>query len=1119
MSNTAPSVDPRDASQIAAIVTANLHANVPEWSATDPATGEPDQASAALISIISRFGEVVIERLNQAPDKNFLAFLDLLGTTPLPPGAARVPLTFTVAAGSVTDAVVPAGTQVAAAPAEGEKTPVVFETERELTAVAATLQTLIAVDAERDLLADYSALLTTPAVNGVRVFAGDRPNEHVLYIAQGAYLSNALLATLTLNVQLTADSPVATDARVLQWEAWDGASGIPLTVTDATQGFAVSGAVSFTNVVQVPEQTVNGIRSRWLRCRLLTPVSTGATPAQGMVRAAQLPLLADLRVTAALRRTAFAPDVAFANTQAVDVSRAFLPFGEKPRIGDTFYLGSREALGQPGGTITVDVSLANPIGTPGSIKPTTPSTDLQLKWDVWNGVSWQLLGVTTPQGSTGGSLVDNGNAFTSSSTVTFTLPQVLASTTVNGVESNWVRVQIAQGNYGVEADYVADPQQPGGFRLVLATFAPPVVSTLAVSYATTTPAVPLDAIIGFNTAQFEDLGSDLAAGRASPFESVPSQPAALYAAFTLPPARTRFPNRSVSLYHGVRLPPYGERTTPLSPEFSPQVADAGTTFVHRYTLTNASSGSSTFDLATFGGAWPSTVAPSRVKLLPGLSTEVQVSVVVPAADQLPGANASDRGFLTLRDSSTTAVHSAAFETRVGVVAPRRRELRFEYWNGTTWAKLVASDGTDLLAHPGIVEFLGPADIAPSRKFGVNGYWIRALFESGDDTPVQLRTLLPNTTFAEQAVTLRNDVLGSSDASVSQQFRTTRSPVLASPRLEVRESGPPSTDELAALTVAGESVLTPTAGNSSEVWVRWLEVTDFHSSAPQDRHYILDHIAGIVRFGDGAQGRIPPRGPGNIRMARYRTGGGAGGNSAAGTIVQLKTTVPYIERVVNMEAAEGGVAAESNAALVSRAPRALRHGGRAVALEDYEDLARAASPEVARAKTVPLRQLRDDPLSNLQAPGAVSVVIVPLSASAKPLPSAGLITLVENSLRGAITPTATLTVVGPLYVRVDVTIEIALVALEGASQVEDAAREALRAFLHPLTGGRDGTGWDFGRQPHLSDLYAVVSDVPGVDHVRQLSINQVEEPTGALATERFLVYSGQHQVTLTFVGAE
>src|SRR6185503_13237216 len=104
------------------------------------------------------------------------------------------------------------------------------------------------------------------------------------------------------------------------------------------------------------------------------------------------------------------------------------------------------------------------------------------------------------------------------------------------------------------------------------------------------------------------------------------------------------------------------------------------------------------------------------------------------------------------------------------------------------------------------------------------------------------------------------------------------------------------------------------------------------------------------------------------------------------------------------------------------------------------------------------------------------------------------------------------VVGPLYVRVDVTLEVALTRPEGASLVEQAIRAKLAAFLHPLTGGRDGTGWDFGREPHTSDLHAIVADVPGVDHIRTLGIEQVEEPKDALLTGRFLVYSGQHRIT-------
>src|SRR5215217_3306550 len=93
--------------------------------------GRPD-AGSALIRIFGRFAELVVERLNRAPDKNYLAFLNLIGTSLLPPQPARVPLTLSPADNSPVDAVVPAGTRTAAPPLDGETDEVVFETERAL---------------------------------------------------------------------------------------------------------------------------------------------------------------------------------------------------------------------------------------------------------------------------------------------------------------------------------------------------------------------------------------------------------------------------------------------------------------------------------------------------------------------------------------------------------------------------------------------------------------------------------------------------------------------------------------------------------------------------------------------------------------------------------------------------------------------------------------------------------------------------------------------------------------------------------------------------------------------------------------------------------------------------
>ncbi len=121
-------------------------------------------------------------------------------------------------------------------------------------------------------------------------------------------------------------------------------------------------------------------------------------------------------------------------------------------------------------------------------------------------------------------------------------------------------------------------------------------------------------------------------------------------------------------------------------------------------------------------------------------------------------------------------------------------------------------------------------------------------------------------------------------------------------------------------------------------MRWHEVADFYGSGPRSRHYVLDHLTGEMRFGDGLNGLIPPAGIGNIRLGALSNRRGKAGNRPAGTIVQLKTTVPYVDKVTNTEAAAGGADAETLDSLLERAPRTLRHGNRAVTVEDYEDLA-------------------------------------------------------------------------------------------------------------------------------------------------------------------------------------
>src|SRR5437588_16273 len=83
----APLIDERSQADVVAQIT-QLAGQFSGWQPTPD--GQPD-AGQALIGVFGRFAGLVIERLNRAPDKNYLAFLNLIGASPLPPRPARVP--------------------------------------------------------------------------------------------------------------------------------------------------------------------------------------------------------------------------------------------------------------------------------------------------------------------------------------------------------------------------------------------------------------------------------------------------------------------------------------------------------------------------------------------------------------------------------------------------------------------------------------------------------------------------------------------------------------------------------------------------------------------------------------------------------------------------------------------------------------------------------------------------------------------------------------------------------------------------------------------------------------------------------------------------------------------
>lgn len=432
------------------------------------------------------------------------------------------------------------------------------------------------------------------------------------------------------------------------------------------------------------------------------------------------------------------------------------------------------------------------------------------------------------------------------------------------------------------------------------------------------------------------------------------------------------------------------------------------------------------------------------------------------------------------------------------VDPRRPPLEWQVWQGpvSRWVPCeLEHDGTGGFNYSGeVILHLPP--MQPGAFQGLSAYWLRVRLSEAQAGPggykvspeIQKLRLEARggTVGARHATTVLDEYLGQSEGTPGQSFKLRFAPVL--PRDPQRDT----------LTVE------PPGGPLEA----WQEVEDFADSGPEDRHYTLDPLEGTLTLGpallqpDGSVyrfGQIPPKGS-VLRFSRYQYGGGVGGNVPKGALSVLKSSVPYVARVTNRQEAVGGADAQSLEDAKVRLPQFLRTRHRAVTADDYEYLA-AQVPGVARACCLaPGAQpgAPGDP-----RPGEVVLLVLPQVRRREAMPqpedlalSAELRAAVLNHLADRQVLGSRLEVRAPQLVWVTVDARLRPTDPALAAEVQAWAEAELYRYLNPFTGGPRGQGWPFGRDLHVSELYALLQRHSGVEFVEELHIGLSEPGSSA-----------------------
>ena len=1126
-----PSVDSRDTNALLAEFQKRRPGYLSRWS--PPAKS----AGAAIGPIFARFASAVLQRLNQAPAKRKLAFLDLLGLRLVTAQPARVPVVFSLTQGA-SDTSAPEGTQVAAPPPPGSSQQIVFSTEQDAAVAAATLEEVISLWPGRDQYINHSAALQAKQPFTLFQDLMLQQTDHILYLAHGKMLALSGTAHLKVTFDLQQGSSSPLD---ITWEYWDGqvwrgfityqASCLDPAEPghDGTNGLSTSGSVLLdVEGAQAAQTLVNGVNSYWIRGRLtegLLPNPNKLLPEAETIRiSTQIDRRMELNITASYSASS-------ASTAQVVV----LDECGQPLQNAVFSIAPDDGSSGPSGGVMGGADSSGvpiPIGPQPAIQLQGGATyEFQVLYNGITGSTYSLFnfsgqaplitlmvkieGLTPDKAFCDGKSLDLSKAF-----------YPLGQSPIPG-STFYFKQNEAFSKPGAQIQvYVAPGVPPGG-----SLSNNPVAHTVNWEY--------------WNGYEWKLLlQSPVSSAAAGDFNGYNFQPDLI--TFTVPAdARVTTVNKDSGFWMRARLAAggYGVINTIVLPTGSNPLS-----------ITYIQPQPPIVCVFRLGYSWTQGPYPvEQVLTYNDFQYEDHTQDALwpgnPFTPYRPVGDVTPTLFLGFSKKLPVDNYGLYFDIAEQAGALSGPALVWEYWNGGGWAPIPAEDETQQLALPGMITFIPAADIQPLVRFYNPLYWIRGrLKEDGPPVESTINNIYTNAVWASQWQTYSNSPLGASTGTPSQIFKFNQIPILPGQQIAVQElTAPRANSEWRSLAmqvvpndpniVTKLEGLLAAEGSQTDivlgdihlirdktksviaVWVVWKEVDNFFDSGQSDRVYVLDHAMGRLFFGNGDTGMIPPIAAA-IQATSFRSGGGVTGNVMPNAVTQLLGSVPGVQGVTNPRAAEGGADGETVNQYLVRAPNNLRNRGRAIVPADYESMAQNASAGVAIARVVPMLNP-----SGITRPGWITIMIIPQSQDPRPSPSVGLRQEVLNYILqrapADLAACGGITVVGPTYLAVDVSATIAPADPGEAGAVEQNVVNALGSFLHPLTGGPGGQGWDIGRGLYASDIASVLSNVDGVDYVERLALyvngvlqgEQVTVPVGQIVVAGELMVSMVLPVTV------
>ena len=450
----------------------------PEW--TNHNISDP---GITIVELLSSMSEDVINRLNRVPDKNYFAFLDLIGIKQRLARPSATEVTFSMSQGHQAsldkkDTILIKKGSVLSTDPKGDEETILFETIRDLYISNLELLNVYSKTfntyRQRDDIVDNMQSLKNDETFKPFSSHGASDNIIQIYLSSHSFeaFSNSAKISLVFRLPTTMRAFDIKDnfLQNIKWEFYGGSSWQPLNIVN---DYFFTLDDKDADILSVTFKGENSEFTPWI---LEQFSKNEAYYLRGTIQEAPEWLKSfsvyEISILTSSYDNGVLPNNCFHNDENLNLNNDIYPFSSRPKIDDKmkeemFYINSNEAFEVAGTSISIYLKQSL---NPEYILP-KEHDNLRLVWEYPIGEGkWNFLKVS-----------DETQLFTKDGRVTFDIPKDIAFVEISGEDGYWVRCRLADGNYGAE-EHSAYDESSGTVVTTPSTLRPPALSEITIRY-------------------------------------------------------------------------------------------------------------------------------------------------------------------------------------------------------------------------------------------------------------------------------------------------------------------------------------------------------------------------------------------------------------------------------------------------------------------------------------------------------------------------------------------------------------------------------------------------------------------------------------------------------------